>query len=114
MSIEDLKNINNEFELAYHSFYHRKYNYLTKEEIVEDFYLSEKYSKENNLLLHQSIAYPYGNFPKKNLKKDLFFKILRDNKMIYGFRIGNRINKFPFKNPFEINRIDIKGNESFF
>lgn len=114
MSTEDLKNINNEFELAYHSFYHRKYNYLTKEEIVEDFYLSEKYSKENNLLLHQSIAYPYGNFPKKNPKKELFFKILRDNKMIYGFRIGNRINKFPFKNPFEINRIDIKGNESFF
>ncbi|WP_313580112.1 polysaccharide deacetylase family protein [Chishuiella sp.] len=113
MSTEDLKSINNEFELAYHSFYHRKYSILTKEEIANDFYLSEKYKKENNIKLHQSLAYPYGNFPKKNPEKQLFFKTLKNNKMIYGLRIGNRINKFPFENPFEINRIDIKGNESF-
>jgi hypothetical protein len=27
-------------------------------------------------------------------------------------RIGNQINKFPFKNPYEIMRIDIKGEDS--
>ena len=30
-----------------------------------------------------------------------------------AFRIGNRINKFPFKNKFEINMLDIKGSDSF-
>ena len=29
-----------------------------------------------------------------------------------AFRIGNRVNKFPFKNKYEIQRIDIKGQDS--
>jgi hypothetical protein len=29
-----------------------------------------------------------------------------------AFRIGNRVNRFPFKNKFEIQRIDIKGQDS--
>ena len=60
------------------------------------------------------MAYPYGNFPKKkNLKKD-FFRLLEKNNIKMAFRIGNRVNKFPFKNKFEIQRIDVKGQDSLF
>jgi hypothetical protein len=30
-----------------------------------------------------------------------------------GFRIGNRINALPFRNPYELNRIDVRGTDSF-
>ena len=37
---------------------------------------------------------------------------LKEQQFTYGLRIGNRVNHFPFKNPFEINRIDVKGEYS--
>lgn len=30
----------------------------------------------------------------------------------YALRIGNRINIFPFKSKYQIERIDIRGNEN--
>jgi len=113
MSVEELKQIEPFFELGFHSYYHRKYAELTPDEIDEDFKLCFESVQKNGLKVHYSLAYPYGNFPKKETEKNCFFDKLKSHKITYGFRIGNRINNFPFENPFEINRIDIKGNESF-
>ena len=40
------------------------------------------------------------------------FELLEMNNIKMAFRIGNRVNRFPFKNIFEIQRIDIKGQDS--
>lgn len=58
-------------------------------------------------------AYTYGQFPKKDIKQ---FKRLTDlfklNKLSLAFRIGNRLNQVPMNEPFKIQRLDIRGNES--
>ena len=115
MSIEQLKSLDPELiELAHHSYYHRKYSTLTPIEIEEDLDKSFKFISENDLKVTQAIAYPYGNYPKKGTAKEVFFQILEKNNILMGLRIGNRVNKFPFKNRFEVQRIDIKGEDSLF
>jgi peptidoglycan/xylan/chitin deacetylase (PgdA/CDA1 family) len=115
MTIEQLKSLDSEIiELAHHSYYHRKYSTLNPEEIQEDLDKSFQFIFENELKVTPAIAYPYGNYPKKGTAKEIFFQILEKNKIQMAFRIGNRVNKFPLKNKFEVQRIDIKGEDGLF
>ena len=99
-------------ELAYHSFEHKKYHQLSAAEITEDSKKCFETVKKNKLKFTKVLAYPYGKFPRKNPEKEAFFEQLRSQGFAYGLRIGNRIEKFPFKKPFEVNRIDVKGEWS--
>lgn len=113
MTAEQLKSLDSEvIELGHHSFLHRKYTTLSLEEIQDDFDKSFEVIAKNNLKVVPALAYPYGNFPKKGSQKNDFFQILEKNNIKMGFRIGNRVNRFPFKNKFEVQRIDIKGEDS--
>lgn len=115
MSVEDLKALPICVELGYHSFAHKNFAQISLSETQNDFELSNKFITDNNLNVFKAIAYPYGKYPKKIAsEKAAFFKVLENNEMSYALRIGNRINKFPFKNKFEIQRIDIKGDDSLF
>ena len=41
----------------------------------------------------------------------MFFDELLNQKVAYGLRIGNRLNSLPLKNNYELNRLDIKGED---
>ncbi len=113
MTVDQLKSLDNEIiQLAHHSYFHKKYATLTAQEIQEDFDQSFQFIANNNLNVYPALAYPYGNYPKKGTQKLDFFRILDKNNIKMAFRIGNRLNRFPFKNKFEIQRIDIKGSDS--
>ncbi len=113
MTLEQIKSLNSDLiELAFHSFYHRKYSELSEAEIAEDSKKCFEFSAENNLNFYPAVAYPYGKYPRESEAKISFFDQLKNEKFKYGLRIGNRLNSFPFKNPFEIRRIDIKGEFS--
>lgn len=113
MTIEQLKSLDSEIiELGHHSFFHRKYATLTIDEIQEDFDKSFELIRQNDLKVYPALAYPYGNYPKKGNQKVDFFKVLEKNNIKMAFRIGNRVNRFPLRNKFEIQRIDIKGQDS--
>lgn len=115
MTIEQLKRINSSLvEFGHHSFYHSNFSQIALSEIQEDFEKSYSFIKENGLAVFQSIAYPYGKYPKKAIEKKAFFELLKKNNIKLGFRIGNRLNKFPLKEKYEIQRIDIKGEDSMF
>lgn len=116
MTIEQLKQLPaNSIELGYHSYEHKKYQGLTALEIQNDFLKCERVIHHNDLKVYPALAYPYGNYPKKNKKeKDFFKQLMVSNKMKFGLRIGNRPNVFPFKEDYEINRIDIKGHDNLF
>ncbi len=101
-------------ELGHHSYFHKKYSTLTSEEIQDDFDKSFELITQNNLKVYPALAYPYGDFPKKGNQKIEFFQLLEKNNIKMAFRIGNRVNNFPFKNNFEIQRIDIKGQDTLF
>lgn len=115
MSIEQLKGLNNNLiELGYHSFEHKRYSSLSKEELEADFIKSNNFIKEHQLDVKPVLAYPFGNYAKKDAEFQVFEKIMRENGINYGLRIGNRVNKFPFKNNYLVKRIDIKGEDSLF
>ncbi len=114
MNIEQIKSLPASIELGYHSYLHRPYASLTSKEVEEDFILSKQIIDENQLKVSPILAYPFGNFPRKEPQKSAFFSQLKKHNIQYALRIGNKINAFPFKNNYEINRIDIKGSESMF
>ena len=113
MSAEQLRGLDrNLIELGYHSFEHKKYSSLSKEDLEADFIKSNNFILENQLDIKPVLAYPFGNYAKKDAQFAVFEKIMRDNGIKYGLRIGNRVNKFPFKNNYLVKRIDIKGEDS--
>ena len=110
MDIDQLKSLDPELiELGYHSFYHQRYDKLSNAEIEADMRRCLELVSENELNLSPVLAYPYGKFPKDKTRNDIFEKILSQNNIEFGLRIGNRINRFPFKDPYKIERIDVKG-----
>lgn len=113
MCLEQLKSLDaNIVELAHHSFEHRAYSSLNEREIDEDFTNCYSVIKDGQLNVSPVLAYPYGNYPKKGLANVNFKKALEKNHIKFGLRIGNRPNLFPFKDKYEIKRIDIKGQDS--
>lgn len=112
MSFDQLKQLDNRVELGLHSFAHKRYATLIGTDINEDFLKCFEIIEQNNLKVYNALAYPYGSYPKKEPKKKMFTTVLEQNNIKAGLRIGNRINKFPFKNLYEIQRIDIKGEYS--
>ncbi len=114
MSLEQIKGLPANIELGFHSYEHRRFTDLSPAEIKIDFDNCMEVVKSHQLQVYPAIAYPYGNFPKKDPKRLAFFKLMRQNGMTFGLRIGNKINSYPFKEPFEIKRLDVKGAESLF
>ncbi|MEH6764562.1 MAG: polysaccharide deacetylase family protein [Aequorivita antarctica] len=113
MTAEQLKSLDPKIvELGFHSFYHKKYTELSNAEIEADTRRCLEFVSENNLNFSPILAYPYGKFPKEKTPNEIFKKILSANGIQYGLRIGNRINNFPFKKLYEIERIDVKGEFS--
>lgn len=115
MSVDQLKQLDPKvIELGLHSFEHKNYCDLSLQEIKDDFNKCRNFISNHNINVHNTLAYPFGKFPKKQPKKTEFFNELRNQKIAYGLRIGNRVNNFPFSNNYEIQRIDIKGKDSLF
>ena len=111
MSFEQLQSLDsNHVEIALHTHQHQSLKEISLEEITLDLQQNIEYLEKNNIPFSKILAYPYGEYPKDN--KTNFFNCLTQCGIEKGFKIGNRVNAYPFKNPFEIHRIDIKGGDS--
>lgn len=117
MKAESLQKLsrNPHIEIGLHSFLHRSYNDLDADDIREDLRNCRQSLDYYKIPFFEALAYPYGAYPKKDtvFKKEMF-DVLSDSGLEFAFRIGNRINQFPLRQKYEIKRIDIKGNDSFF
>jgi len=103
------------FEIGLHSFLHRSYSDLGPEDIQEDLKNCQETLDYYKISFVRAIAYPYGGYPRKDNKlKQEMFEVFRNSGIEFAFRIGNRINSYPFKERYELTRIDIKGTDSFF
>ncbi|MCK7591721.1 polysaccharide deacetylase family protein [Subsaxibacter sp. CAU 1640] len=113
MSVEQLRSLDKSIiELGWHSFGHNNYKEMSIDETKVDLEACQSYLKQHQLSVKPVLAYPFGKYPRTNPKQDEFFKSLEDHQITYGLRIGNRVNSFPFKNKYEVQRIDIKGEDS--
>lgn len=109
MNFEELKSLNpNLVELALHSHTHRNFSQLSIEESEADLLKNIKILEEEKIDFTKVLAYPYGKFPKEKYKKQAFFTMLQKNGIISAMRIGNNVASYPFKNKYEVKRIDIK------
>lgn len=114
MTFDEIKSLNPEHvEIALHSHTHRNYSQISLEEAAEDIRENIRTLEEKQIPFTKVLAYPYGKFPKKGEQKKQFFSILEKAGITSAVRIGNNIAYYPWKNKFEIKRIDIKGGDSF-
>ena len=79
MNLDDLKSLDNLIELGLHSYAHKKYTDLNDIEVKEDFKKCFEIINQNGLKVFNALAYPFGNYPKKEPEKSLFFKMLNEN-----------------------------------
>ena len=114
MNYEQLLSMDSRFvSFGLHTFDHISLKNVPFPDIVADIEKCKKELGRNGINYLPVLAYPYGGYPRKGAQKEEFFKLLEQQGIAYGLRIGNRINKWPFKNRFEVKRIDMKGDDSF-
>lgn len=114
MNFDEIKNLNPELvEIALHSHAHKNYSEMSVEEAKKDLKKNIEILKENGIKFSHVLAYPYGKFPKEKNKKRAFFEMLEQSGIAAALRIGNEIESYPWKNKFEIKRIDIKYGDNF-
>ena len=101
----------NVIELAHHSFAHPRMATLSLEAIQQDFDQALQVIVAEQLPVFPALAYPYGNYPRQHPAQTHFFTLLQKNGIAFGFRIGNRVSRFPWSHPYVIPRIDVKGED---
>lgn len=110
MNFSDLKSLDQKFiEFALHSYYHKNFNSMTFDEIEADLKLCMETLEHEQILFEKSLAYPYGAFPKNQVK--VLAATLQRLGIKSAFRIGNKIN-FTVQDRFLLNRVDIHGTDS--
>ncbi len=113
MSFEDIRNLDrNMFEIALHSHSHDNFRHASLEFIENDMKENMKILDKERIVYSRILAYPYGGYPKNDQKKAELFLLLKNLGIEFAVRIGNKNNYFPTKKPYELCRIDIKGDES--
>lgn len=100
-------------ELAYHSHHHLNYRELRADAVRNDLRLMIQAAKDMQLPCLPLLAYPYGAYPKQAGPFQNLVAALTAAGMVGACRIGNRHNPLPLVDPYRIQRLDIRGDESF-
>lgn len=101
-------------ELGLHTHTHTSFKNLGSEAIKKEILQSMETLESNNIPFVPVLAYAYGSFPKSQPAQKNMFGVFNETGLWYALRIGNNINSLPLKNRFVINRVDIRGTDSFF
>lgn len=96
-------------EFGLHSFSHRSYKELSADDIRADLESCKKLLSEKGVTFQPCLAFPYGAYPKKGPASQHFFDALTGSQLVAAFRIGNRLNALPLKQPLLIQRLDVRG-----
>ncbi len=98
-------------EFGLHSYQHRNYKELTTRQVDDDLIQAQAWLTAHSIPFQPCLAFPYGAYPKKNpVRRAAFFDTLGLNKIVVAFRIGNRVNPLPLRNPLLVQRLDIRGD----
>jgi peptidoglycan/xylan/chitin deacetylase (PgdA/CDA1 family) len=102
------------FEIGLHSHRHENYaRYFDAAQVAEDVRASFTVLRELGISPVPALAYPYGGRPRDWSTLCAMKKELWQSGVHLAFRIGNRINEVPLRDPFEIQRLSVRGDESF-
>ena len=103
----------NGFELALHSHRHDNYDRLTAAQCRADVLESFSTLQQLGLTFALALAYPFGGRPRDINSRLAMQTALRRCGVQLAFRVGNRINQLPLAEPLEIQRLSIRGDETW-
>ena len=114
LHVNDIRNMNARLvEFGLHSYDHKSYKALSSDEVDVDIAKSKDMLHAMGIDFQPCLAFPYGAFPKKNpIKLKRLNETLLANSIVLAFRIGNRLNALPLRNPLLVQRLDIRGDDS--
>lgn len=101
------------FELGLHSHTHLNFKDATLNQMRQEIAQNVAFFTENNLPFVPAFAYPYGGRPQNAKVRQDMYALFEEFGLAWAFRIGNRLNGWPFANTYEIQRLDVRGVESF-
>jgi len=101
------------FGVALHSHRHENYAGLTAAQISADVRASFSALEQIGLTPVPALAYPYGGRPKQATALAAMKRTLVECGVRLAFRVGNRVNRLPLADPLEIQRLSVRGDESF-
>jgi peptidoglycan/xylan/chitin deacetylase (PgdA/CDA1 family) len=115
LHIDDIRSMSpGSVQFGLHTYDHKSYRELTITQVEEDIIRTRQRLGELKIPFQPCLAYAYGAFPRGDAQKtNAFFQVLSANGIELAFRIGNRINKLPIKNRMLVQRIDVRGTDSF-
>lgn len=101
-------------EVGLHSQFHASYAELLPYEIEYDLDTCLLNLREMGIDYQPCLAYPFGAYPRRQRQAQrMLFELLQRKGIRLAFRIGNRINPLPLREKFLVQRIDIRGKDSF-
>jgi len=113
MTAGQLKAIDHDIvEFGLHSFDHKNYRHLTPDQIESDVRNAVSAFKDLGIPYAPVFAYPYGGRPDDKATCKSMVESFARSGIRLAFRIGNRVNRLPLKNAFEVKRISIRGTDS--
>lgn len=113
MSEEQLRQMDNSLiEFGLHTFDHSSYKEMTPAQIAADIDRCREMLQKMQVPVAPVLAYTYGAYHKKGAPWKAMVQVFREKDIRLAFRIGNRINHLPVKEPFVVQRVDIRGNET--
>ena len=112
MDWESLASCKEHFEYGFHSYSHQNMAELTVEDFSKEMEICLAEVGRHGLSTVPVLAYPYGRFIKEANKRNVYDQVLRNLGFQYALRIGNTINRYPFKNQLLLCRLDIRGTDT--
>ncbi len=114
LTVEQLKGLSEAgIALAYHTHEHLNFKNETGARIRADLEQSHAEAERMGLPMAPAFSYSYGGRPKNPADRQLMRETMARLGIKLAFRIGNRINPLPLRDLYELNRIDVRGSESF-
>lgn len=101
-------------ELGLHTHTHASFKNAAPDIIENEMQQSIAALQQLNIPFVPVFAYAYGAFTKEKNAKETMFGIFASLGIWYAVRIGNRLNALPLRNKYLVQRIDIRGTDSFF
>lgn len=112
LSAEDLRGIAGEHIcFGLHGYHHENFAQSSLAQIREAMYQSMAALEAAGLPYRKVLAYPYGARPG-GTKQEQLGKWLNTHGVKAAFRIGNKPQKMPAKDLYQLHRIDIRGEDS--
>ena len=99
-------------QLAMHGYDHENFSELTTEDTAIAIRQMMEAFEESGLSFNKVLAYPYGKRPKSEKRSHQLEAMLRYAGVEAAFCIGNRPQRVKSADPYNLNRIDIWGEDS--